>query len=520
MATSNISELQKGVTSVVCTQDSESVTCIPSKDVSLEVLVRDISLPNTVFKTNGVIPLKKGIPHTQKLSDIVTSYRPSSYVITFQVKDQSNVPSGKYSFGYIKEGDMSRILSLVPQVLVENENITLKAVIYTNTVSDTKKPYDFKITLNDTCGSMVTPATSNVSVVTIATKCSSGNMEVSLVSNGKVLDTLQATYSLPADKIVNTSGNKNSSSVALGNNKTTIQVTVLVIVTIIVLGLVLIIFYKKKRLPVVPVSIIFIFFFLTSFSQAHAALYVVGGTVTYEYCQKGNPVVPTWSCTDVMGEPWPVLSQSGYTTSGTVTVPSSVTPGSSYTVTITQSLTSTLRTTCGFSSLPCTSADIQTIVIKDLPGTAYNSLPCGYAGSLCSTPFDIYFDRALGPSSFTLTASSSGTIKLGILQSASGNGVTSCTNNCFTYPYTYNLITIPITAPCTWGWGVGTYLNPGGNKSDPGCDVGMVDPATVCNSSNGGQVLICFDVPPDAFRYVCACRVGTPAPTVNLWFSP
>ena len=74
---------------------------------------------------------------------------------------------------------------------------------------------------------------------------------------------------------------------------------------------------------------------------------------------------------------------------------------------------------------------------------------------------------------------------------------------------------------CTWGWGIGKLTAvPNGTNSSAGCSGSTVNPTYACNASRSAQVLTCVDFIPDAFNYTCACRVGAPAPTVNLWFSP
>jgi uncharacterized protein YxeA len=201
------------------------------------------------------------------------------------------------------------------------------------------------------------------------------------------------------------------------------------------------------------------------------------------------------------------------------------------TLTITHGGTATLN--CINSGWTCTVMTPGTITsIVNVPATTAalegsftKNVTCATGPATCLPSKNYWYQAGTHPGYFPMqdsTKVAATGCNLNSSNPTTCSGLANANKTVVSYPATTVTFNFLASAtPCAWGWGIGKLTAvPNGTVSSPGCDVGVVNPATVCNATRYNQVLTCVDLIPDAFKYTCSCRAMTPAPTVNLWFTP
>jgi hypothetical protein len=449
LATANVGSLPKGIPELICSRATEKVSCIVSKKATLEITVHE-DMQGKQAGVPIIVNIEKNAPYEQNLAKLVESLRPGLYSIMLRAKDEYGASIGSYVAEYIREGDMSRIINSTPEARIENNKVALKVTVYTMTDVSTSSPYMLSVALSDRCGGVQdVPIHGNVTEVHLMTDCTKGDVTVSLNQGAKSIDSIKGAYSLPEGVTL---------PAVKGVKGITTPLVIALVILVVILLLVGVYILIKRRMALGPVAaIVFLVALFSSVSHGYAATYAIGGSPEYEACNVGLWGAGHSGCVD----PGNVIVS--YTTSGTVTVPNSVTLGQVYAVNISHTMTywapgATQCTDTGPVTYACGSSNIYTDVYHNLPavpdvqGDRYNSLPGGSPGAVRrDPPGSVNIGAVSYPSTsgvVNVTATTTGSSEdIQFLQGPDATISVGCVparKTCYTYEDSFNSISIPI----------------------------------------------------------------------------
>jgi hypothetical protein len=506
-----------------CAVTKGVLTCVSKENGTQGTVIRKGSpYGNVVFeKETAVLP---NTPLKTTLDTLTADLPSDTYFIYNKLENTKGDVTGLALTEVTRPGDEPRLMSVMTETTEERGTKVVTSVIYVagearNTGSGTTT-----IVVDPaSCGYPSTVAyVGKVEMVSFETTCDEGEVVVSLVQGGIIIDTVVNQFSY-TPKPVSEEENETLPQGEGEAEPSVFDILTTILLAILTAGLLyVLVLYALKLKNAKRILLLFIalgFGFLSIGSDVEAATFAIGGTVRYETCVTGS---------------WPNCAEPstaiGYRTSGTVTVPDSVAPGQTYQITVSHSLTSTTNTLCDGS--PCSSLQIRTYGYSNLPsptagfgaaciGTAvgvtyYNTLPSGCFQSQGNLGLSILsLSPGSGSGTFSRVAPSSGSSDMiGFIQKAEGNSVTSCTVNCLTYPYTYNSISIPISAPAPGCWRMTRQRT----VSAASCtSPSRFDSPVVGSCTLGAITYRCEDDQPlldIEFQYTCQ-SCSTPPPPIN-----
>lgn len=444
LALVKVGNVKKGISEFICERTSNDVSCFSKKDTVLNIDINESVTQGKKVGTTTVIELKKDTKYTQSLKSLTAQSRAGVVVVTFNAVGVDGVSFGKYIYEYIKEGDIARIVSVIPETVASNKNVSLKVITYTNIQQSSPKIYTISNILANNCGSNTVSLNGDITTSTIVTKCTSGEMETTLSADGVIVDSVHSRYSLPGDGVL-ISPNLNTSNKAIG---------LIAIIFVVISG---VYFYRKKSSTslVKIVALLFFVSIIPQFSHINAATYTIGAPLYYQSCTGPGSSWVGNVCTG--SEPNESGDYLAYTTAGTVTVPNSVAPNQVYSVNITHSISfPNTKTHCwdGATEYVCLSDNIFTDLYRNLPVQVYNSMPQGSSGAISvpGTATLLGTRPTHSPSgTINVTSPSSGANdNLQFLQSAFGTTAVGCIPAgvaCWTYQDSVSGISVPISAP-------------------------------------------------------------------------
>ncbi len=461
LAFAQIDTLPAGEAPVLCTGESDIVSCSVTSPVTAEVTVRSGSPHGEIVLTQKI---KVDSTTKIELPAYTASLTPGRYVASIVLTDpRSGGVVGSYATDFTKDGEYGKLVSVSPRMPVEG---VLEVVVYAEIGYQVNgRPLQVSIDLG-VCGDVQTLALdSSVKTFSFDTTCTGGTLTAELESDTTVLDS--SVVSFGTEQAVETPNAEVTEvrEVAVSNQRpaSTGGALAAIGIGLLILGSLLWFVIRRKtdgQSPVPPTAALLLILPLGIAScmwhTADAATFAIGGTPNYNTCVTGSGM----SC----AEP---DTLTGPTMSGTVTIPDSVTQGDTYTVSYTLRTDTSNNTYCNSPSVSCAAANTSVYVYDTLPAlsgsgyvgthlvTNYNTLPTGYRGSRGDITRPLIYSRSQGTSgSFTRTAPSSGTVDtLTFLTQPVGTGtpgpwVASCGPEwCLTYPYSRRNASATLTAP-------------------------------------------------------------------------
>ncbi len=396
-------------------------------------------------------------PQTVDFAEITNDFPAGPYVISLLSGGEDRMITVSV-VEYGKMGNRATIVSVAPKVVETERAKRLQVRVYAEAFSIEGATHALSAKTGH-CDIQTRLLDAPVADFVFDMNCTGSNLRIDLLADGVVADTLTVSLLAPEQESVQW-----SSVMLKWRDRLLYGIFGLFATSLAFIA------GKKlmsRRKGVIGVLAVLAFLGSVDVSPAQAATYVIGGQARYVGCITGG-----WpGC----AEPDP--SDRGYITTGTVTVPNSVGPNQPYTISITQSLTSSALTQCKDTAAAtyavCGPTHVSTEGFINLPppGMAtvygeflwdYNTLPAGYGNSLSgylgSNPSTASIGR-LGsgnPSGvFSRTSPASGVADvLAFVQIASSGFSIRCTDNCITYPYAYNSVSVPMaTTTCDLGCG-------------------------------------------------------------------
>ncbi|MEZ0208640.1 MAG: LPXTG cell wall anchor domain-containing protein [Candidatus Paceibacterota bacterium] len=406
LASVKVGELTIPNKTPTCTVSETSAVCKAQEVSELIVSVYEGGAQGTLVKTANVA-LTVGQSVTVKFADVLKDLDGGKYLIVGNVKaDGADIDS--FAKEYVNAGTKAKILSvsIFPSTM-DGSNTTYKAVVYTGIYGFTASTsFALSLATPGCADTTQLPITRQANEMTFSTTCTSGNATVTLLQNGNAVDTVTQTFSLPQ-----TASSSNMQAL-VG----------LVAFILVALALVYYIFKRQHQTmtpsqtsapttPQTPVRgavttavLLFALFATFAPTKASAATYGISGGMFFTFCTGGGSTGCDYGDT--------VIS-----TTGTVTIPNSLTSGQSYDVTIDQSNLGNLNgsgngrygvcydSTDKSDGMDCDAGDVKAYVY-------INKGPVNPG----STPADAVTTTHLTSQTLNFTAPSSGSVQLSFWQ--------------------------------------------------------------------------------------------------------
>jgi hypothetical protein len=442
LASYPVASLPAGANALNCVSadNNANIVCKSNQAGVLSLKVtKDSTQGEVVLESNQ--PLSVDSEYRGVTEQISEKFLAGAYVYTYEFKNDVGNLIGNYVFEKVKSGDFARILSINPQVEVSGDKTIVDIITYAEAWSTSDRQISLVADAGE-CGSSPTVQfLGKVENLKFETTCSEGKVEVFLKEGETVLDSMAGTFGAP--KIIPVSETTNPTENPL--------VVVLLVLVALVLVVSIIVFFKKKHHNLPPIAML-LFIIAASFifvPKTFAATYVIGGQATFDWCQTRAGI----NCS----EPGAPAGGRAYITAGTVTVPARAIQGKNYSVSVTQSLASSLRTTC--NGVVCGPTEVKTSVYANLPAVPsapyqyvlsmdyYNTLPIGLPGSINGIPVLLTLAPGTVSGSFMRTAPLAGVAdNLSTLQIADSLGGLTQTlvSDPLTWPYVRSNISVAL----------------------------------------------------------------------------
>ena len=355
LAVYKVSDIAKGTAAASCQSKNDSITCT-SPAAAVLALSATAGSPQGGSALSQTVALVANQTHEVKLSELTKTLAPGLYVITATILRNDTILA-KVVQEYTKDGAIASIMSVSAANKVLNNNkevtVTVFSLIYGFATSTT-------FTLSATapgCGdSSVVAVKSTVTTLTFASNCDTGPLSVVLLQNGKAIDSMSSTFSLPAKEKTT------------GSSRPPLTNVLLFLVVGVLFVWVLVRLLTKRTGAAVVVLLVLGGGGFAGASQAHAATYAIQGASDMYFATDAA------TYTDLVATA---------TLGGTVTTPDYVFPNTTYSVTVTQYVNTpvhdaTVDSFNGFycydytdmSDGPgCDSLDVSTLIIQNWSGT-------------------------------------------------------------------------------------------------------------------------------------------------------
>lgn len=304
LAVQKVAEAVKGSSGATCESDGKSLTCTSTNAAMLTVSVLAGS-PQGETVAEEKVALTPGKATTILFGDITKGVKPGRYVISGTVTENGKV-TGKVVHEFAKAGPVARIMSISAVNRSSEGSNTVSATVYTVIARfATSTVYTLSLS-SPGCGEVGSATvTKSVTELVFDTSCENGQLTVNLLENGKVVDTATSTFVFPVIE-------RKGSYGFLGWG-------------VLVLAMFFIIWFVAKKIAAVPAvgAVAFVLLASATFTptKAEAGTYLLDGLNQIIFCAGGG------GCSDMVME---------YPVGGTITVPTSVTANSSFSVTIEQ----------------------------------------------------------------------------------------------------------------------------------------------------------------------------------------